>query len=144
MASGILEDLYGQVSFVCFEKTLMRIGPEKFAYQAPVILTGSVKIEGEEDARKVEIFVDNIELVSDARQRAFANVQFIIEQSHSLEDIQKLHTLILNHPGRAQCYLKFRYEDVDADMKIPFQVALTDDFLKKVDLILGLESYVMK
>ncbi len=144
MASGLLEDLYGQVSFVCFEKTLMRIGPEKFAYQAPVILTGSVKIEGEEDARKVEIFVDNIELVSDARQRAFANVQFIIEQSHSLEDIQKLHTLILNHPGRAQCYLKFRYEDVDADMKIPFQVALTDDFLKKVDLILGLESYVMK
>lgn len=150
MASGVIEDLYGTVGFVCFERSLDKIGADKFAIEQPVMITGSVKIDGEEESRKAEIFVDNIELLADVRQKSFQHIQFLINDAHHANDIAHLKSLLESSPGKAQCYLKFTHTDdkfthtdVNASMRIPYNVALTDDFLRGVDQILGISSYRM-
>ena len=150
MASGSIEDLTGQVSFICFQKTLEKIGEEKFAYDKPVMMTGSVKfegeIDGEEDNRKAEIMVDSVELLSDVRARRVSHIQFCINSEHSEDDIRKLENLLANpaNEGNTFTYLKYECENVDAQMRLLYHVNLSDDFLRSVDAILGLESYQLR
>ncbi len=150
LASGTLEDLSGQVQFVCFQKTLERIGDDKFSSDKPVVLTGSVKFEGEsdgeEDNRKAEIMVDSVELLSEVRAKRISHIQFVITQDHSEEDVKKLESLLSmsENEGNTFAYLKFECDNVDAQMRLPYRVNLTDDFLHSVDTILGLESYQLR
>ncbi|MBQ9818207.1 MAG: hypothetical protein IJM59_12195, partial [Proteobacteria bacterium] len=150
LASGIIEDLTGQVSFVCFQKTLERIGEDIFHTDKPVMITGSLKIEGEsdgeEDSRKAEIMVDSVELLSDVRARRVTHIQFRIDESHKPEDIEKLRSLLSEpaNQGNTLTYLKFESGSVDAQMRLPHGVCLTDEFLHNVDACLGLENYQLK
>ena len=150
LASGIVEDLTGQVSFVCFQKTLERIGEDIFHTDKPVMITGSLKIEGEsdgeEDSRKAEIMVDSVELLSDVRARRVTHIQFRIDESHKPEDIEKLRSLLSEpaNQGNTLTYLKFESGSVDAQMRLPHGVCLTDEFLHNVDACLGLENYQLK
>lgn len=158
LASGTLEDLYGTVNFVCFEKSLAKINPQIFSLESPVILTGSLKIEltgeGEDAVKKTEIFVDDIEPVADVRERTITHLQIQIDQSRiSEQTIDDLYQLVQTHPGKTQCYLRYlsSFHDktipstkLSASMRIPHQVALTDDFLRGIDQILGVNAYTMR
>ena len=150
LASGVIEDLNGQVDFICFQKTLERIGEDKFQNESPVVLSGSVKFEGEndgeEDTRKIEIMVDNVEFLSDVRSKRVTHIQFTIREEHTREDIQKLSEFLAlpGNEGLTYTYLKFESGNVDAQMRLPYHVNLTDDFLRTTDQILGLESYMLK
>lgn len=150
MASGAIEDLSGQVGFICFQKTLEKIGEEKFLTDKPVMVSGTVKFEGEndgeEDSRKVEIWVDNVERLSEVRTRRISHIQFMIREEHTEEDVEKLAALLSSpaNAGNTLTYLKYENGDVDAEMRLPYGVALTDDFLRSVDTILGLECYRLR
>ena len=150
LASGSLEDLTGQVGFVCFQKTLERIGETVFATDQPVMMSGSLKFEGEsdgeEDNRRPEIWVDSVELLSDVRARRITHIQFILREEHSTEDVQKLAEFISSssNAGTAQAFLKYENGDVDAEVRLPHRVNLTDAFLQGIDAILGLECYQMR
>lgn len=154
IASGTLEDLTGQVPFICFQKTLERIqnavGEDIFLTDKPVIVSGSIKMEGEiteeEDNRKAEIMVDNVELLTDVRKRNIAHIQFVLTEEHDDKDVDKLYELLSNpeNGGNTFTYIKYENGPVDAAMRLPFHIGLTDEFLHSVDSILGLESYQLR
>ena len=148
LASGRLEDLTGAIDIICFQKTLEQIGTEVFSLDTPVVLTGVVKVEGDdEESRKVEIMVDSVEPIAAARARAFSHIQFEInEKYHSVEVIDALDVLLVssNDPEGAQTYLKLSVDAVDAHVKLGYRVRLTDDFLHQVDTLLGAGFYQLR
>ncbi len=145
MVTGIIEDRTGQIGFVGFNKTLERIGYDKFQLQGPVVLTGRVSITGDEDARKAEVMIDSLDSVETLRRDRIAHVLFKFNtEEHSVQDAQRLAEYIQQNPGPTQCYLRIYHNDLQADVRAMRSVLLTDDFLKKVDSLLGVEHYELK
>lgn len=147
LASGSIEDLTGAVDIICFQNAIDRIGEEKFNTDKPVVLKGTVKFEGEdEESRKPEIMVDNIEYLSDVRSSRITHIQFLINDDHTPDDIYKLEALLSapEYQGTTYSYLKYCHDNVDAQMRLPQRINLTDEFLHSVDQLLGLDSYTLK
>ncbi|MBO5753842.1 MAG: DNA polymerase III subunit alpha [Proteobacteria bacterium] len=150
MASGAIEDFSGQVKFICFQKSLEKIGEDKFAGDNPVILTGRLKFEGDNDGetdnRQPEIMVDFVDFVSDVRARRITHIQFKLTDEHKPEDVETLHSILSNpiYQGTTHAYIKYETGAVDADLRLPYRVNLTDEFLRLIDQTLGLESYAMR
>ena len=148
LASGNFEDLTGVTSIICFQKTLDRIGPEVFSLDTPVVLTGSVRLEGDdEESRKVEIMIDNVESLSDVRARCFSHIQFELDVTqHTVDNINDLDILLSmpEYAGNAYTYLLLKDDTVDAQLKLGYRVNLTDDFLHQVDQVLGMGCYELR
>lgn len=146
MAEGMLEDMYGQVKFLCFQKTLDTIGAECFATDKPVLMMGTLKFEVEGEERKVSVFVDNVELLSVVRERSIRNIQFIIhcDESYETDVVESLAGILESSFGKTQCYLKVTDGQADACMKLPYTIQLSDVLLTNIDRLLGHDSYIMK
>ncbi len=145
MAAGNLEDQTGQVGFVAFARTIEKIGAEAFSLKGPVVLTGKLQFSGEDDARKAEIILESIDPVEKLRTERISHILFKIDtEEHSPEDVEKLHDLIVAHPGPTHCYLKLSRGRCNAEFRLFCSATLTDAFLKKIDEILGVEHYELK
>lgn len=145
LASGILEDRTGQVSFVGFHRTIDKIGADKFSLSVPVILVGRIQFTGDEDARKPEIIVDNITPLEVIRKQHIAHIIFKLEPSvHSVENIEQLKEAMIQNPGPTRCSLRLSDEDARVDIRIEQSVLLTDSFLRRIDTILGVNHYELK
>ena len=153
MAEGMLEDMFGQVKFVCFQKSLDKIGADAFATDKPVLMTGSLNYQnvgqgadGEEEERKVELFVDSVELLSEARNRSVRHILFSMraEEAYEPDVVGKFAARLEAEPGPTQCYLRLRDGAAEASMKLPQSIRLSDEILADIDQILGYEAYTMK
>ena len=148
MAEGMLEDMFGQVKFLCFQKTLDKIGTECFATDKPVRMTGWLKVEGggEDEERKVELFVDGVELLSEVRNRTIEHILFILRSDGEYPEnvAERLAHCLESAPGNTQCYLRYVDGDAEASMRIPLKIHLSDELLAEVDQLLGYEAYVIK
>lgn len=148
MAEGMLEDMFGQVKFLCFQKTLDKIGTECFATDKPVRMTGWLKVEGggEDEERKVELFVDGVELLSEVRNRTIEHILFILRSDGEYPEnvAERLAHCLESAPGNTQCYLRYIDGDAEASMRIPLKIHLSDELLAEVDQLLGYEAYVIK
>lgn len=163
MASGTLEDLTGQVGFVCFQNSLEKIknevGEEIFSTDRPVMITGGLKLEGEqteeEDTRKVEVMLDSIEYLSEVRSRRVSHIQFVLtdetvpKNDNGTQDvscISALQALLSDpmHQGETHSYFKYVSGDVTSQLKLPYRIKLSDALLSEVVRILGFGSYQMR
>lgn len=148
MAEGLLEDMFGQVKFLCFQKTLDKIGTECFASDKPVLMTGTLKVEGggEDEERKVELFVESVESLSEVRNRSIQHILFILRSNDSYCDdiVERLAACLESSPGHTQCYLRYVDGNAEASMRIPYRIRLSDDLLSEIDQILGYDAYVIK
>ena len=145
MASGYLEDRTGQAGFVSFARTIEKIGPEKFSLQCPVILTGRLQFTGDDEAKKPEIIVDTIDTLETIRIQQVAHILFKLNTHEHTEDtIDRLKALIEQTPGPTFCYLRLYNYDTSVDCTLHYSVLLTDEFLRNVDDILGVDHYEIK
>ena len=145
MASGYLEDRTGQAGFVSFARTIEKIGPEKFSLQCPVILTGRLQFTGDDEAKKPEIIVDTIDTLETIRIQQVAHILFKLNTHEHTEDtIDRLKALFEQTPGPTFCYLRLYNYDTSVDCTLHYSVLLTDEFLRNVDDILGVDHYEIK
>lgn len=146
MATGTIEDRTGQVGFVCFAKTIERIGMEAFHMQGPVVLEGRIQFTGEdEDSRKAEIMLDSIQSVEALRMERVAHVLFKLNsEEHTAENVADLCAIIDANPGPTHCYLRITHGIATMDLRAKRTIMLRDDVLKQIDALLGVDHYELK
>ena len=145
MASGTLEDRTGQVTFVTFARTIDKIGPEKFSLKGPVILSGRLQFNGDDDAKKPEIIVDTIDSLETIRIQQVAHILIKLNTAlHNNDTVDRLNALFEQSPGPTLCYLRITDGELNAECRIHYSVLLTDEFLHNVDEILGVNEYEIR
>ena len=145
MASGNIEDRTGLVGFVLFARTIERIGSDFVSFKAPVVMKGRLQFSGEDDARKPEIIVDTIEPVEKLRIEQVSHVRFTFDTNkQTSQDVQTLHALIEQYPGPTQCYMQIFCNNAVAELRLMRAVTLSDEFLKRVDDLLGVGHYELR
>lgn len=147
MATGQIEDMTGQASFICFPRSFEAIGAERFSTDQPVVLSGRLKFEGDDDSRKAEIMVDSLDLLTDLRQSNTARICFNLTcETHTPNTIDALKALLdtPRYEGKTLCFLNLTHGDCEAAMPLSRSVSLSEDFMKDLESVIGRQAYCLK
>ncbi|MCL2326422.1 MAG: DNA polymerase III subunit alpha [Proteobacteria bacterium] len=146
MLLGTLEDRSGQVGLLCFQRTLDQIPPDRFESAKPVVVSGKLKFQGEDEVRKPEIMIDMVETLESLRTTRVSRILFMLDaDAHDEAAVKALAGLLpegRNEP--TACYLKVSLGEASAELRLKRSAKLTDDFLLQVDDILGMGNYQLK
>ncbi|MCA9563320.1 MAG: DNA polymerase III subunit alpha, partial [Myxococcales bacterium] len=107
----------------------------------PLLVQGSVRIEGDEEPRERKIICDKVQLLLDAREELVNKVTVQLE-ADSLDEatVCELRDIFKKHQGDCATYLRLRVTLAgQAHFKLPveYSVRPTDDLLQAVERLFG-------
>ena len=117
-----VEDLHGQIEVLVFPRTYEEVrdllddeDPE------PILIEGSVSIEGDDDSAVPKIKAKSIKLLAEVRQEKTRKVAFHLRAvggayDHTPDTVLKLKQLLKDHPGRCEAYAVVHLSDPKAEV----------------------------
>jgi len=141
----MLEDMLGQIEVMCFTRCFAEY-EEIIKSDEPLLIRGSVAIEGDDAAQTHKVRADEVLLLQQVRVDTIGHILVNVPaESASQSTLEELSGVLCEHPGDCQTYLRLHYPPVGhATLALPdtFKVAPTDDFVNAVRGLLGVDDAI--
>lgn len=140
MADFRLEDLYGELNAVIFQRSFEEIDIEFINFEEPVIVSGVIRRDFRSDDFEPQLIVDSIETLASVRQSAISEIQLVIDADQVENDaLELLWNVIDEHAGSCNLSMTLKYTDaiVSLDVPEPPRVESSDAFIRAAESILG-------
>jgi DNA polymerase III subunit alpha len=138
-AFTMLEDRHGRVELLVFSRVYAEC-EEVLKSGQPVLVSGSVRIEGDEEPRERKVVVDRVQVLTDARKATVGRVIILVEPDFDETRARALQQVILRYPGTCPTELAFHLSLAgDARYRLPdgYRVEPSDELLADVERLLG-------
>jgi DNA polymerase-3 subunit alpha len=142
-----LEDLHGKVEVMVGSKQLEELG-EILKADEPILLTGWLRLEGEDDVVTPKLRVKEISRLADMRMRKTREVHLTL--TVDLVDrarLEKLRTIIAGQRGECRVYLHLvipHHSETVVTLPESLMVAPTDDLLLHTERLFGEKVAVLR
>ncbi|MBN1947114.1 MAG: DNA polymerase III subunit alpha [Bradymonadales bacterium] len=139
-AFAMLEDQFGSVEILVFSKVHSEC-EEVLKSGQPVLVHGTVRLEGDEEPRERKIVCDRIQLLTEARMQSVTRLIIRLEAEGLVEEkARHLKEILGDHPGPCPTVLHLAVPLAgEAQFTLPNScaVTLTDDLLAEIERFLG-------
>ena len=137
---AVLEDRFGRVEVLVFSKVYA--GHEELLKAGqPVLIHGSVRIEGDGESRERKILCDRVQLLTEARMESVERVLIQLRADEfTPRHAEQLKQILSDHHGSCPTHLRLTVPLTgDAHFTLPdsLRVAPTDDLMVAVERLLG-------
>jgi DNA polymerase-3 subunit alpha len=136
----MVEDLYGRAEVLVFSKVLPE-NEDMLKSGQPLLIHGSVRIEGDEEPRERKILCERVQLLSEARLEMVKRVTIRLESGGlTKRAAESLRAVLADHPGSCATEISLEVGTVGrARFALPegLRVAPTDELLSGVERLLG-------
>jgi len=135
-----LEDLKGRVEVLVFTKVNAEFG-HLLHSNDPILVTGTLLVEGESDSPTPKIRADRIEPLDEARKGKVNGIEFVLPVEAARDELLiRLRDLIREYSGELKTYIRVQQpEGWEVLVALPeeFRAAASDELLANVDRLFG-------
>ena len=139
MAFFQLEDVMGETEVVVYAKKYAEL-EAVLGSDDPILVTGVVRIDGDDDERVWKLMADSAEPLWQARTSAMRHIVLELD-GHEVgqEVLEGLSALFEAHPGACQPLLSLNFGTAVAEVRLPesVRVSPTDELITEVVELLG-------
>lgn len=139
MAFFQLEDVVGETEVVVYAKRYADL-EEVLASDDPILVTGVVRVDGDDEERVWKLVADSAEPLWQARTSAMRHMVLEVdEEAAEPAVLDALSTLFEAHPGACLPLLSLNFGTAQAEVRLPetVRVSPTDELINELTELLG-------
>ena len=139
MAFLQFEDHFGEIEVIVYARLYPDV-QELIDSDEPLLIRGSVRIEGDGDERAWKVAAEEMKLLSEARTQRVNQVlmEMNVDQV-TKSSLDELNRIFDRHPGSCRAILRLNYGTAEAEMSLSPAVGLTpsDDLAHELSEVIG-------